>query len=535
MRTLVFKGLYTALCAILLGACSAQQKREFIYCSEGDPSSFNPQTASDGTTFDASSQVLYNRLLAFKEGTAEVGPSLAKSWSISTDGKEFLFTLRDDVFFHKTKYFTPQRKMNADDVVFSFQKMMDFNHPFHSVSASTYVYFDSMGMRDSLLSVEKVSDYKVLFRLKNPDATFLSNLAMDFTSVLSKEYADELLKTSKVENFDLKPVGTGPFVFHKYTKGKKIIYKAHPKYFGGAPSISSLQFLITPSSAKRLEHLKSGKCHFVKNFASLKTFEMGKHVLKSVKAPGLNVSYIGINLRKDKFKNPKLRLAMSKALNRRSYIASVYNGNAVLAHSPLPPGNWAYDETLTPFSYDLSEARKLIKESGVDLPFSVKLWTLPVSRPYNPNGKLMGEMIKNDLMQIGVDVELMTYDWPTYLDKMRGGEHELVQYGWSSDNGDPDNFLNLLLSCQGALGGSNVSGYCDEEYDELVLGAKRNFIKSKRKELYKKAVLKFQEDMPFIPIAHSNLFRVMRPEVENYQMRRMGTESFYGVRLNTWK
>jgi dipeptide transport system substrate-binding protein len=118
---------------------------------------------------------------------------------------------------------------------------------------------------------------------------------------------------------------------------------------------------------------------------------------------------------------------------------------------------------------------------------------------------------------------------------MRKGEHELVQYGWSSDNGDPDNFLNLLLSCQGAVGGSNVSGYCDKSYDELVMSAKRSFVKSKRKELYQKALLKFQEDMPFIPIAHSNLFRVMRPEVDNYKIRKMDTESFYGVRLSTWK
>lgn len=517
-------------------ACHSENKKEFVYCSEGTPSTFNPQRASDGTTFDASSQPIYNRLLKFKGKTLSLEPSLAKSWFVSKDGKEITFELRDDVEFQTTSYFKPSRKFNAEDVVFSFSKMMDPDHKFYKTGQEGYEYFESMGMRDVILKIEKISDFKIKFILKKPEAPFLSNLAMDFASILSKEYAEQLSLSGKVFELDSLPVGTGPFRLESYSESRKISYKPHEKYFLGKSEITKLTFLIVPSPSKRLGMLRKGKCHFVKNFASIRRGEFNSSdKVKLIKAPGLNVSYIGINLKLKKFQNKKLRKAMSLALNRTSYIDSIYLGNAVKAKSPIPPGIWAYDTKLKSLDYDLEEAKKLMKETGIDLPMQVSLWTLPVSRPYNPNGKLMGEMIKEDFSQIGINLSLVTFAWPTYLQKLKKSEYELVQYGWSSDNGDPDNFLHILLSCSGAKGGSNISNFCDKKYDDYVTSAKRTFSRSKRKELYSKALNLFQDEMPLLPIAHSNLFRVMSSDVEGYEPSLMGTESFYKVRLSSWK
>ncbi len=530
-----FLGL-AMMASLGLTSCHEHKKKEFIYCSEGAPSTFNPQLASDGVTFDASSQPLYNRLLKFKNGGADLEPSLAKAWSVSKGGRELLFDLRDDVKFHETTYFKPTRNFNADDVLFSFLKMMDVSHDFYKSGKKTYEYFESMGMGDIISKVEKVSEYKVKFSLKKPDSTFLSNLAMDFASILSKEYAEQTKKRGEPLDLERKPVGTGPFKFESYSKGKEIKYKSHEKYFMGKTEMTDLRFLIIPNSNERLEKLRKGRCHFVKNFASVRKgeFSSSDHI-KLVKAPGLNVGYIGINLKSKKFKNKKIRQAMSLALNRASYVDSVYLGNAVEAKSPLPPGIWAYDENLKSLEYNIEKAKKLMEESGEDLPLRINLWTLPVSRPYNPNGRLLGEMIKEDFLQIGIDLKLMTYSWPVYLQKIKGSDYDLVQYCWSSDNGDPDNFLHILLSCSGAKGGSNLSGFCNKEYDNYVTRARQTFSKQERKKLYGKALRIFQDEMPMLPIAHSNLFRVMSNEVEGYELGLMGTESFQKVRLSSWK
>ncbi len=536
MRFIGFARFLGVFLISFLISCRGVKKHEFVYCSEGGPTTFNPQLAGDGVTFNASSQPIYNRLLEFKEGTTDLIPSLARSWQVSQSSKEIIFNLRDDVEFHTTEYFKPTRKFNADDIIFSFSKMMDLNHEYHKTISGTYEYFESMGMRRVIKEIKKISEYKIKFILKETEAPFLSNLAMDFASILSKEYADTLLKKKKKEDLNNKPIGTGAFKFHSYVNEKKIHYLRHNNYFLGPSQISDLVFLIIPDPNKRLEKLRKGDCHFAKNFAFIARGEFNlKDKIKLIKAPGLNISYIGINLRKKRFKNKKLRKAMSKALNRRSYVDSIYLGNAIKAKSPLPPGIWAYDKDLKNLDYDLEAAKVLIKDSGIDLPMQVTLWTLPVSRPYNPNGKIMGEMIKEDFKQIGIELNLVTYDWPTYLQKLKQGEHELVEYGWSADNGDPDNFLNILLSCSGAKGGTNVSGFCNKSYDKLINKARHEFSQKKRKNIYKKVLNLFQEEMPFLPIAHSNLFRVMRQEVRGYVVRPIGTESFYKVRLNSWK
>ena len=135
--------------------------------------------------------------------------------------------------WHTTKSFTPTRDFNADDVVFTFERQLDPNHPYHKVSGGTYEYFDSMDMRNLLKSVEKVDDHTVKFTLTAPQAPFLANLAMDFASIMSAEYADQMMKAGTPEKLDLEPVGTGPFQLVDYQKDAVIRYKANPDYWGG--------------------------------------------------------------------------------------------------------------------------------------------------------------------------------------------------------------------------------------------------------------------------------------------------------------
>ncbi|MHA7885672.1 ABC transporter substrate-binding protein, partial [Nitratireductor rhodophyticola] len=232
---------------VLSGAAGA---KTLVYCSEGSPEGFDPALYTAGTTFDASSKPVYNRLVQFEPGTTKTIPGLAESWEISDDGLEVTFKLREGVKFHTTDFFTPSRDFNADDVLFSFNRQLQEDHPYHAyVEGASWEYFNGMSMPDLVKSIEKVDDYTVKFVLNRPEAPFIANLAMDFASIFSKEYADKLAEGGNLSDLNQKPVGTGPFQFVAYQPDAVIRYKAHPDYWNGKQPIDDLVFAITTEAS----------------------------------------------------------------------------------------------------------------------------------------------------------------------------------------------------------------------------------------------------------------------------------------------
>ena len=151
-----------AAAALLAGAGAAFAAKTLVYCSEGSPEGFNPQFFTTGTTHDASSVPIYDRLVEFDIGTTNLVPGLAESWTAAPDGLSYTFKLRHGVKFHSNAKFTPTRDFNADDVLFSYNRMADPNHPFAKVTpGQTFAYFEDMGMKDIVDHVEKVDPVTV--------------------------------------------------------------------------------------------------------------------------------------------------------------------------------------------------------------------------------------------------------------------------------------------------------------------------------------------------------------------------------------
>ncbi|MDU7815091.1 MAG: ABC transporter substrate-binding protein, partial [Atlantibacter hermannii] len=161
----------------------------FVYCVNGQVNTFNPQKAGSGLTVDTLAAQLYDRLLDVDPYTYRLVSELAESWEVLDNGATYRFHLRRNVQFQQTAWFTPTRPMNADDVVFSFQRIFDRNNPWHSVNGTSYPYFDSLQFADTVKSVRKIGEYSVEFRLAQPDASFLWHLATHYASVMSAEYA----------------------------------------------------------------------------------------------------------------------------------------------------------------------------------------------------------------------------------------------------------------------------------------------------------------------------------------------------------
>jgi dipeptide transport system substrate-binding protein len=521
------------LALIYLFSFSHSYGSTFIYCSEGSPSAFNPQVTSDGTSNNAAAHTIFERLITFKEGTTELEPALALSWNISKDKKVYTFNLRRDVAFHKTPYFSPTRLMKADDVLFSFNRMRLKTHPFYAVGGAKYEYFNGMDMAKIIKDIIKVSDYKVAIHLTKPDAPFLANMAMSFMSIISKEHALQLTKQNKKEDIDHKPIGTGPFTYYKYKKDNIIRYKLHHKYWGTKPLIKKLVFSITPDASVRVQKLKAGECDLIASPPPNDLDQLEKDPnITVVGKPGMNVGYLAMNTQKKPLHLLKVRQAINHALNKKSYLKAIYLGKAKIAKNPLPPTLWSYNNQVKDYDYNPKKARKLLKDAGFPKGFDIELWTLPVSRPYNPNGKKMGELMQADLAQVGIRVNLITYDWPTYLNKSNKGQHSLLQLGWTGDNGDPDNFLHILLGCQGVAAGSNVAKWCHQPFNKLIEQAKITSDQKKRSKLYQKAQVIFKAQAPWVTLAHAKIYRAMRKNITGYIVDPLGGDIFRTVQKN---
>lgn len=524
---------FGAVCALALSPSSQAAPNakgdSLVYCSEASPSNFNPQISTDGPTYNTT-KAIYNRLVEFQYGGTRVEPALATSWKISKDGKSYIFSLRKEVKFHTTAAFKPTRPFNADDVLFSFNRQRLADHPYHRIGGGIYEYFDSMEMQNVIQDIRKIDDYTVEFKLKNPEAPFLANLAMDFASILSKEYADQLMKAGKPDQLDFQPVGTGPFQFVRYDKDQQIRFTANKDYFRGKPSIDKLVFSITPDPNVRIQKLRTGECQFATepSPADLRTLASVNKV-KLMSEPGLNVGYLAFNVEKKPFDNLLVRQAIQYALNRKAYIDPIYLGNAVVAKNPIPPTLWSYNDKVQDYDFNPEKSKALLKQAGYPNGFETELWTLPVSRPYLPNGKKLGELMQADLARVGIKVKLVSYDWPTYLSKSKMGEHTLLQMGWTGDNGDPDNFLNVLLSCAAVKGGSNRARWCNKDFDALIQKARVTSNQKLREQYYREAQVIFKREAPWVTLAHSRVFRALDQSLQGYKIDPFGSDFFYPV------
>jgi dipeptide transport system substrate-binding protein len=513
-------GRATLIALVTLFANGVAAKGTLVYCSEGSPEGFQPQFFSTGTTFDAVSVPMFNRLVQFEIGTTNVVPALAESWTIAPDGKEYTFKLRRGVKFHSNANFKPTRDFDADDVLFSWNRMADDNQPFHKLTAGqTFAYFDDMGMKNIVDRVEKLDDHTARFVLKRAEAPFLADMAMDFASILSKEYFDAMMKKGTPNAADIYPIGTGPFEFVSYQKDATIRYKAFDAYWGGRPKIDNLIYSITRDATARYAKLKTGECQVMAfpKPADLDAMRADP-ALAVQRKEGLNIGYIAFNVEKKPFDDKRVRQALNYATNKDAILKAVYQGNGQVAKNPIPPILWGYNDAIKDYPYDPAKAKELLAQAGLASGFDVDLWYLPVTRPYNPDGKRMAELIQADWAKVGVRARLITYEWAEYRKRSKTGEQTVMMFGWSGDNGDPDNFFVPLLGCEAVKGGGNVSRWCNKTFEDLVIKAAQTPKQVDRAKLYEQAQVIVKEEAPWITIAHSVRFDPLRKEVHGYKM-----------------
>lgn len=550
MKTMTIKTSAIAACIIgLLSACNKSEspptaksadattdtkstgKGTLVYCSEGSPGGFDPALYTDGTTFDASAETIYNRLTQFERGATAVQPSLAEKWEVTPDGKTYTFQLRKGVKFQTTDYFKPTRDFNTDDVVFTFKRLTDKTYPFNKAFPAEFPYATDMGLPENISNIEKMDDYTVKFILRDVDAAFIQNLAMSFASIQSAEYAAQLEKAGTGSNLNIKPVGTGPFLLKSYQKDTQIRFVKNPDYFDAANvKIDNLLFAITKDSSVRAQKVEAGECN-VSAYPKGSEIEAAKKMSDKVvimQQPGFNLGYVAYNVEKSPLSKLEVRQALDMSINKAAILPAVYQGEGQAATNPMPPTQWSYNKNLKAAPYDVVKAKEMLKKAGVPDGQEITLWAMPVQRPYNPNAKLMAEMIQSDWAKVGITAKIVTYEWGEYLKRAKKGEHDAIIIGWTGDNGDPDNWLGALLGCS-AINGNNYSRWCNKDFDALIKEGRRTTDQAKRADIYMRAQEIFAKELPYSPIAHSVVTVMLTPNVTDFKISPFGLMSFYGV------
>jgi len=536
LRAIIRKGPIMLRTLLLAGAAvlslSAAQAKTLVYCSEGSPENFNPQLNTTGTTFDATHPV-YGRLVEFKPASVEIEPGLAERWDVSEDGKTVTFHLRHGVKWQSNAAFKPTREFNADDVLFSFNRMAREDHPYHKVSGGSYDYWGDLGLNTLVESMDKVDDYTVRVVLKTPNAPFVSDMAMEFASILSAEYGAALMKAGKPEQIDQVPIGTGSFSFVAYQRDATVRYRRFDDFWGEKAHLDALVFSINKDPAVRLAKLRANECQVSAYPAPADLPGIRSDAaLQLMDQPGLNVGYLAFNVTKKPFDDKRVRQAINMAIDRKAILDAVYLGAGEPARNLIPPTVWSWDKDVPFYSFDPAAAKKLLADAGFPDGFETELWAMPVQRPYNPDARRIGELMQADLAKVGIKARIVSYEWGEYRKRVQQAEHTMAELGWTGDNGDPDNFFVPLSGCAAArIGGGSSTKWCNKEFDDLVNKAVTLTDKGERTKLYEQAQVLMHEEAPYFLIAHSVAFQPMRKEVLNYHMSPFGRHEFDHVDL----
>jgi len=521
----------------LLFLCACYQTESslpdsLVYCTDKAPSSFNPQISHDVATLDATTHQLYNRLIKVDPVSQRFIPDIATHWTVSSDQTQYTFYLRKDVNFHHNDDFMPTRQLNADDVVFSFNRMLSKTHPFHTINiegqAETYLY--NHPFSNLVSKIVKIDDHTIHFSLNKPDATLLANLAAHYAVIHSKEYALALLRAGTPEKLDYFPIGTGPYQLKKSSSHRIIRYHAHQSPWQTPVKIDNLIFDITANSTKRYTKLLSGECDVFTNPASsqINHISQNKKLTLSSQTTG-NAALIAFNTKVARLNSPLVRHALSNAIDLKTIRDAVFFETASATHHLLPEKSWAYNPRIPRINFSPYKSRNDLTRNGFDFATPLRILAPIKNSTFNPNFYKTAELIQSNLNDIGVKSEIIQLRNVELQTALLTGDYDLYISGISPYIHDPDNLFRPLLSCDANQLEGNTSQWCDEKMqtllDETLLAV--NFIK--RVKNYYQLQEEIQAQRIYLPIAHLLRFDVFNQSITGLQVNPLTGINFANV------
>jgi peptide/nickel transport system substrate-binding protein len=469
-----------------------------------DAITLDPALVTDNESAELLFQ-LYDTLVEWEPGSATVAPGLATSWSVDESGRVWTFELAQGVRFHDG---TP---MNADAVVFSLERQRDPSHPFHRPD---FQYWPNSFK--NIERVEKVDDDTVRITIDGPYAPFLANMTMFPVSIVSPTAV-----RTHGDAYGDNPVGTGPFMIESWERGERVVLRRNPDYWrrDRLPKLERVAFEVIVDPRQRLVALESGAIDLAASILPEELQFVALHpglVLHQTAAN--NISFLALNVGMPGLDDVRVRRAIAHAVNKAPIVQLAFQGLAVTAESPLPPGQWGHHEARTRYPYDPAAARRLLAEAQAEGRWDPARWlTLyapSTPRPYLPSPERVARAIQANLAEVGIASELVLQPFPEHLRSVRNLSHDLCVLGWVGDNGDPDNFLQQLDRDNSVRGSAiNVAAYANGVVHGLLAEARKTPDRLERERLYARVQEVVADESPWVPLAHSQFALAGRRDV----------------------
>ncbi|MER2029444.1 MAG: glutathione ABC transporter substrate-binding protein [Solibacillus sp.] len=483
---------------------------DLIIAELSDASSLDPHGSNDVPSSNIQSN-LYETLVN-RDANGELVPGLAESWT-QVDDLTWEFKLKTGVTFHDGEAF------NAEAVKTSFDRLLD-----PEVASPRAFLFEMV------TEVKVVDESTVQFVTEYPFSPLLAHLTHNGGSIISpksieEDYAameaDSSVKAGSV--IGTNPVGTGPFKFESWTPGTEIKLVKFAEYAGTPVHIDSVTFKVVPESATRVAELQSGYAHIIGavepgQVANVNTFD-GASVLETASS---SLTYLGFNTEKEPFNDPKVRQAISKAIDRPTLIDGIYEGFGIPAISPLAPGIFGYTEDVTSMAYNIDEAKALLAEAGYADGFKTTIWTND-----NPARQQVAIVLQEELKKLNIQAEIEVMEFGSYLEKTAAGEHDMFILGWSNPTGDADYGLYALFHSSQHGDPGNRSFYTSEKVDELLEKGRREADPTAREAIYKEALQLISDESPMAFVLHPYTLTGVSDKVSGFNV---GTDSIYQLR-----
>jgi peptide/nickel transport system substrate-binding protein len=512
----------------------------FVFGRGADSVCLDPVNATDGESFRATRQVM-DTLLRFKPESFDLAPALATEIpEAENGGRTYTVKLRKGVKFHDGTEF------NADAVKFNFDRWRDSKNAYHKGGGSDsadFAYYSSQfgGFDDDSVieSVDVVDDYTVKFNLKEPQGPFTRNLTMSPFAIASpKAIKDD------VDGFWQNPVGTGPFKFVSWERNSQIRVEAVKDWWGtdlpksdgyGGPKMKEVVIKTIPDNTQRVAALTGNQLNGADGLVpdDVPTVKEQQGFKVEFRPPN-TIGYLAMNNEKPPFDDPQVRQAFNYAINMPQIVDSVLRGQGEVASNYMPSLLPFFNKSIKPYPYDPDKAKQMLKDAGA-ANLETELWYMPIPRPYMPDAKSIAQVMQQNLEKVGVSAKLVTYEWATYLTKTGEGEHPTCLLGWTGDNGDPDNFLNVLLNSAGATpqDALNVAYYKNPKVDKLLEQAQTTVDENEREKAYYEAQEIMHEDAPWVPIAYVTPPIGLQDAVNGFDPNPTSSEAFNNISLSS--
>lgn len=495
-------GILLSAAVPLVGA--EQTEKTLVIALGTEPDDLNP-------LFESGHNGIYDTIKVFggllkSDDELQMVPDLAESWDISPDGKIYTFHLKKGIKWQDGEDFT------ADDVKFTYELMKNGKWVSVFPDSSEFKMIDDISI---------VDPNTIKFTLTDGIVSFGEKFALP---IFPKHILDgqDLSKT----DFWQKPVGTGPYKFVSWKKGEELVLAANPDFYGEAPKIKTLMYIIVPDEAARISLLKSGEADAIKiDPRSMKTLE-GTNGVKVYSEPSSNWYALNMPSTMWPFQMKEVRQAVARAINKQQILDTIFNGQGEIAYGPFRKADWVYNPDIA-FSYDPNESRKLLDDIGfVDsngdgvLEKDGKNFEFELVYPSSdPERKDIVIAVKTDLANVGIEVEPVAKSWDEITWETWHNNAFAAAFGSPFDPDDSNYQIWSSKFIGGEVRWWNPATYSNKDVDELLEKGRTTQDKEKRKEIYRKLQQNLSNDQPLAFIVFCNYVYAVNDKITGIKPR----------------